>query len=60
MATQAARNSLLDRATSLEHHAENLERVTVRFRHIQEAATDPSPLQAYIRRPRTPWPREGD
>lgn len=50
--TPAARASLLDRAASLEHHATNLERVTVKFRHIHEAAADTGPLQDYI--PRNP------
>jgi hypothetical protein len=60
MVTPAARNSLLDRAASLEHHAANLEQITVKFRHIHEAAADTRPLDAYIWRPRMPIPQEGD
>jgi ribosomal protein L17 len=60
MMTPAARNSLLDRAASLEHHAANLELVTVKFRHIHEAAADTSPLDSYIRRRRMPASQEGD
>jgi ribosomal protein L17 len=40
MLTSAARTSLLDRAAALEHHAENLEQVTVKFRNIREAAAE--------------------
>jgi predicted house-cleaning NTP pyrophosphatase (Maf/HAM1 superfamily) len=60
MMTSVTRTSLLDRAASLEHHAANLEQITVKFRHIHEAAADTRPLDAYIWRPRMPIPQEGD
>jgi ribosomal protein L17 len=38
MLTPAARTSLMDRAASLDHHAENLEQVIAKFRNIHETA----------------------
>jgi hypothetical protein len=38
MMTPAARNSLLDRAASLDHHAENIEQVTAKFREMRGTA----------------------
>jgi hypothetical protein len=40
MQISAVRTSLLDRAASLDHHAENLEQVTVKFRNIRETAAE--------------------
>ena len=38
MLTPATRSSLLDRAASLDHHAENIEQVTAKFRNIRGTA----------------------
>lgn len=50
MITAMARKTLIDQAVALEHHATNIEQVTVKFRRIHEAAADPGLLQRYIRR----------
>ena len=50
--TPAARTSLMDRAASLEHHAENLEQVTAKFRNIHETAATSGPLRDIIPRRR--------
>ena len=60
MMTSVARAALLDRAAALEHHADNLEQVAIKFHHIREAASDTSPLHAYIRRNPVHASQEGD
>jgi ribosomal protein L17 len=53
MLTPAARTSLMDRAASLEHHAENLEQVTAKFRNIRETVATSGLSPGFIpRRPR--------
>jgi len=54
MLTSATRTSLMDRAASLEHHAENLEQVTAKFRNIHETAASSGPLRDFISRRPTP------
>jgi ribosomal protein L17 len=61
MLTPAARTSLIDRAASLEHHAENLEQVTAKFRNIHEtAATSGLPRNFIPRGPARARQRGGD
>jgi ribosomal protein L17 len=61
MLTSAARTSLMDRAASLEHHAENLEQVTAKFRSIHEtAATSGLSRNLIPRRPALARQRGGD
>jgi len=60
MLTSAARSALLDRAAALEHHAENLKQVATKFHRIREAASDTSPIYAYIRRNPVQAGQEGD
>jgi len=61
MLTPAARASLMDRAASLEHHAENLEQVTAKFRNIHETAAARGPFRDFIpRRPRLARQPGGD
>jgi ribosomal protein L17 len=50
MLTPAARTSLIDRAASLEHHAENLEHVTAKFRDIHETAATSELPRSFITR----------
>jgi ribosomal protein L17 len=52
MLTPAARASLMDRAASLDHHAENLEQVTAKFRKIRETAATSGLSRDFI--PRRP------
>jgi hypothetical protein len=52
MLTPAARTSLMDRAASLDHHAENLEQVTAKFRNIHETAASNGPFRGFL--PRQP------
>jgi hypothetical protein len=55
--TQAARTSLLDRAAALEHHAENIEEMTAKFRNIRETATG---TRDFIPRHNPPATRQSD
>jgi ribosomal protein L17 len=59
MLTSATRASLMDRAASLEHHAENLEQVTTKFRNIHETAATSRPLLDFVPRRPTPAQQHG-
>jgi ribosomal protein L17 len=50
MVTQAARTSLLDRAAALDHHAENIEQVTAKFRDIHETAAMGNAFRDFVPR----------
>jgi hypothetical protein len=61
MLTPAARTSLMDRAASLDHHAENLEEITTKFRNIRETAATSRLSRDFIpRRPALARQHGGD
>ena len=52
MLTPTTRTSLLDRAAALDHHAENIEQVTAKFRDIHETAATGEAFRDFVlRRP---------
>ena len=58
--TPAARASLLDRAAALDHHAENIEQVTAKFRDIRETAATGDAFRDFVLRRAVPRGQEGD
>ena len=60
MLTPTTRTSLLDRAAALDHHAENIEQVTAKFRNIHETAATDEAFRAFVRRQPTRRGPKGD
>ena len=48
MATPVAQSSLLDMATALEHHAANIEQITLKLRRARERAAAISSFHGFV------------